>query len=69
MRKHHSLPSTLIVRWLTAWTYMLRAMAAYVLPRHDPARYWQHVRATLHPDRGEGLREAAADYNRGGPRL
>jgi len=69
MRKHHSALSALAVRWLTAWTYALRALAAYVLPRHDPARYWQHVRATLHPDRGEGLREAAADYNRGGPRL
>jgi N-acetylglucosaminyl-diphospho-decaprenol L-rhamnosyltransferase len=69
MRKHHSLPSALVVRWLTAWTYAVRAMAAYALPRHDPARYWQHVEATLHPDRGEGLREAAADYNRGGLRL
>ena len=69
MRKHHSLPAVLAVRWLTAWTYTVRAIVAYALPRHDPARYWQHVRATLHPERGEGLREAAADYNRGGPRL
>jgi GT2 family glycosyltransferase len=69
MRKHHSLPSVLAVRWLTAWTYALRALAACALPRHDPARYWQHVRATLRPDEGEGLREAAADWNRGGPRL
>jgi N-acetylglucosaminyl-diphospho-decaprenol L-rhamnosyltransferase len=69
MRKHHSVLAALLVRWLTAWTYALRALAAYVLPRHDPARYWQHVRATLHPERGEGLREAAADYNRGGLRL
>jgi len=69
MRKHHSALSALLVRWLTAWTYALRALAAYALPRHDPARYWQHVRATLHPERGEGLREAAADWNRGGTRL
>lgn len=69
MRKHHSVVSALLVRWLTAWTYALRALAAYALPRHDPARYWQHVRATMHPNRGEGLREAAADYNRGGLRL
>jgi N-acetylglucosaminyl-diphospho-decaprenol L-rhamnosyltransferase len=68
MRKHHSLPATLIVRWLTAWTYAMRALAAYLLPGHDPARYWHHVRATLRPQEGEGLREAAADYNRG-PRL
>jgi GT2 family glycosyltransferase len=69
MRKHHSVLAALLVRWLTAWTYALRAIAAYALPGHDPARYWQHVRATLHPERGEGLREAAADYNRGGLRL
>jgi GT2 family glycosyltransferase len=69
MRKHHSLAAALAVRWLTAWTYALRALAAYTLPRHDPERYWQHVRATLHPSRGEGLREAAADYNQGGHRL
>ena len=65
MRKHHSAFSALLVRWLTAWTYAVRAAAANVLPDHDPARYWQHVRATLHPERGEGLREAAADWNRG----
>ncbi len=69
MRKHHSRLSAMLVRWLTAWTYALRALAAYALPGHDPQRYWQHVRATLHPDRGEGLREAAADYNAGGHRL
>ena len=40
-----------------------------MLPRHDPRRYWFHVHATLHPDEGEGLREAARDYNVGGTRL
>jgi N-acetylglucosaminyl-diphospho-decaprenol L-rhamnosyltransferase len=69
MRKHHSRLSAMLVRWLTAWTYALRATAACLLPGHDPARYWQHVGATLHPDRGEGLREAAADWNQGGVRL
>ncbi len=69
MRKHHSRLSAAIVRWLTAWTYAVRALVATVLPRHDPKRYWTHVEATLHPDRGEGLREAALDYNRGGRRL
>ena len=34
-------------------------------PRHDPRRYWRHVTATLHPSRGEGLREAASEHNRG----
>ena len=52
------------MRWLTAWSYALRALGALVLPGHSPRRYWRHVTATLHPERGEGLREAAEDYNR-----
>ena len=52
------------MRWLTAWPYALRALAALVLPGHSPRRYWRHVTATLRPDRGEGLREAADAYNR-----
>jgi N-acetylglucosaminyl-diphospho-decaprenol L-rhamnosyltransferase len=66
MRKHHSAAGARAVRWLTAWSYALRALAAPALPGHDPRRYWRHVTATLHPDRGEGLREAAAEYNRAG---
>ena len=69
MRKHHSRISAALVRWLTAWTYSLRAIAATVLPGHNAARYRAHARASLHPDQGEGLREAALDYNRGGRRL
>ena len=69
MRKHHSRISAALVRWLTAWTYSLRAIAATFLPGHNAARYRAHARASLHPDRGEGLREAALDYNRGGRRL
>ena len=68
MRKHHSPAAALAVRVLTAWTYALRTLAACVLPGHDPRRYWRHVTATLRPGRGEGLREAALDHNRG-PRL
>ncbi len=64
MRKHHSRAAALTVRLLTAWTYALRALAALALPGHSPERYWRHVTATLWPRRGEGLREAAADYNR-----
>jgi N-acetylglucosaminyl-diphospho-decaprenol L-rhamnosyltransferase len=63
MRKHHSAAAARTVRWLTAWSYALRALAALALPGHSPARYWLHVTATLHPERGEGLREAAAEYN------
>jgi GT2 family glycosyltransferase len=59
MRKHHAPGAARAVRWLTAWTYALRALAAVALPGHDPRRYWRHVTATLRPARGEGLREAA----------
>jgi N-acetylglucosaminyl-diphospho-decaprenol L-rhamnosyltransferase len=65
MHKHHSPLAAALVRWLTAWTYALRAVAALVVPGHSPRRYWRHVTATLRPRSGEGLREAAADYNRG----
>jgi GT2 family glycosyltransferase len=64
MRKHHPPAQALAVRWLTAWSYALRALAALALPGHDPRRYWRHVTATLMPGRGEGLREAADAYNR-----
>jgi N-acetylglucosaminyl-diphospho-decaprenol L-rhamnosyltransferase len=64
MRKHHSRATALAVRWLTAWAYALRALAALALPGHDPRRYWRHVTAALMPGRGEGLREAAEELNR-----
>jgi N-acetylglucosaminyl-diphospho-decaprenol L-rhamnosyltransferase len=64
MRKHHSAGSARAVRWLTAWSYAVRALVALALPGHSPKRYWRHVTATLWPARGEGLREAAARYNR-----
>jgi N-acetylglucosaminyl-diphospho-decaprenol L-rhamnosyltransferase len=64
MRKHHSAAAARAVRWLTAWTYGLRALAALLAPGHSPRRYWRHVTAALMPGRGEGLREAAEEYNR-----
>jgi N-acetylglucosaminyl-diphospho-decaprenol L-rhamnosyltransferase len=64
MRKHHSHSAALAVRWLTAWSYGVRAFAALLLPGHSPKRYWRHVTASLWPSRGAGLREAAAAYNR-----
>jgi N-acetylglucosaminyl-diphospho-decaprenol L-rhamnosyltransferase len=64
MRKHHSPAAAWAVRWLTAWPYALRALAALALPGHSPRRYWRHALASIHPNRGEGLREAARDYNR-----
>jgi len=63
MRKHHSAAAARAVRWLTAWSYAVRALAALALPGHDARRYRRHVTATLHPERGEGLREAAAAHN------
>ena len=70
MRKHHSLAAARAVRWLTAWSYAVRALVALMLPGHmggrDANRYWRHVTATLRPDCGEGMREAAAAYNRAG---
>jgi N-acetylglucosaminyl-diphospho-decaprenol L-rhamnosyltransferase len=69
MRKHHSPAAARAVQLLTAWTYACRALAAVVLPGHDPRRYWRHVTATLHPERGEGLREAAYERHAGGRRL
>ena len=65
MRKHHSASAATAVRVLTAWAYAVRSLAALALPGHDPRRYWRHVTATLRPDRGEGLREAAVEHNRG----
>ena len=63
MRAHHGRVAALTVRWLTAWSYLLRSVAAVALPGHDPARYRAHAAATLRPARGEGLAEAAAAYN------
>jgi N-acetylglucosaminyl-diphospho-decaprenol L-rhamnosyltransferase len=64
MRKHHSAFSAALVRWLTAWSYGVRAAVAAVLPGHDPKRYAKHVSATLFPRSGEGLAEAAEEFNR-----
>jgi len=63
MRKHHAAAAARAVRWLTAWSYALRALAASLLPGHSARRYWRHVTASLWPRRGEGVREAAARYN------
>jgi N-acetylglucosaminyl-diphospho-decaprenol L-rhamnosyltransferase len=65
MRKHHSAGAAAAVRVLTAWAYAVRSVVAIALPGHDPRRYWRHVTATLRPERGEGLREAAIEHNRG----
>jgi hypothetical protein len=63
MRKHHSAPAAALCRVLWAWSYVPRALAATVLPGHDPRRYWLHARQALRPAHGEGMREAAEAYN------
>jgi N-acetylglucosaminyl-diphospho-decaprenol L-rhamnosyltransferase len=57
MRKHHGRAAAAIVRLLSALPYLPRALAALVLPGHDPRWYLLHARKALRP-RGEGLREA-----------
>jgi hypothetical protein len=64
MRKHHGGAAAFAVRVLTAWAYAVRAVAAVVAPGHDPARYRLHALQALLPARGEGIREAAVEYNR-----
>lgn len=65
MRKHHGRLVAALARPLAAWPYLVRALAAVVLPRHDPARYLLHARQALMPSRGEGIREAAERANAG----
>jgi hypothetical protein len=62
--RKHRLPLTRLA-WKLCWTwsYLVRALAALVLPGHDPRRYWLHARQQLWPGLGEGIREAADAYN------
>ncbi|GAC1441008.1 MAG: glycosyltransferase family 2 protein [Solirubrobacteraceae bacterium] len=60
MRKHHGPRAAWLVRWLTAWPYLLRAIAAVLLPGHDPRRYLAHARAAIRPQAGLGLEDEAA---------
>ena len=64
MRKHHTRAVTLVMRALSAWTYLVRALFAGVLPGHAPRRYLLHARQALAPWRGIGLRETAEARNR-----
>ena len=64
LRKHVGRVQAFLLRPLLAWPYLLRALAAIVLPGHSPRRYWLHARQALLPGRGEGIREAAEAHNR-----
>ncbi len=64
LRKHHTAPARVAVRALGVWFYLVRALAALALPGHDPRRYLLQATQELVPSRGEGIREAAEEYNR-----
>jgi GT2 family glycosyltransferase len=64
MRKHHGGAQAAVVRVLTAFAYAVRALVAIFIPGHDAARYRLHAVQALFPNRGEGIREAAEEYNR-----
>jgi GT2 family glycosyltransferase len=64
MRKHHGVLPAALVRVLTAFTYALRALAALVLPGRSARRFAWHAYHSLFPRRGEGIREAADEFNR-----
>jgi len=59
MRKHHGPGAARAVRWLTAWSYAARALAATVIPGQPAKVYWAHARQALHPERGESIRDRA----------
>jgi N-acetylglucosaminyl-diphospho-decaprenol L-rhamnosyltransferase len=63
LRKHHGPLTRMAVRALGAWFYAACALAATITPGHDPRRYALNARQELWPRRGEGIREAAAEYN------
>ena len=63
LRKHMSRSGRFVVRALGMWFYLAVAAAALVLPGRDPRRYLLHLRQELFPWRGEGISEAAAEYN------
>ncbi len=62
LRKHHPWLAP-IARPLSALPYLLRAAVALALPGHDPGWYMLHARQALRPGSGEGLREAAEEFN------
>jgi N-acetylglucosaminyl-diphospho-decaprenol L-rhamnosyltransferase len=57
MRKHHGRAAALTVRFLTAWSYAVRALAAAVLPSQPARIYWAHARQALLPNHGESIRD------------
>jgi hypothetical protein len=58
MRKHHGRAAAALVRLLSAWPYLVRAVV------FRNRRFLLHARRALRPWRGEGIREAAEERNR-----
>jgi N-acetylglucosaminyl-diphospho-decaprenol L-rhamnosyltransferase len=63
-RKHGLTATRLVWKACWTWAYLVRALAAVLVPGHDPRRYLLHARQELFPRRGEGIREAAEAHNR-----
>ena len=63
-RKHGLTGTRLVWKACWTWAYLARALAAVLLPGHDPRRYLLHARQELFPGRGEGIRDAAEAHNR-----
>jgi N-acetylglucosaminyl-diphospho-decaprenol L-rhamnosyltransferase len=59
MLKYHSSGAARAVRWLTAWSYAVRAVVAMVIPGQPAAIYRAHARQALHPERGESIKDRA----------
>ncbi len=59
MRLHHGPGAARAVRWLTAWSYGVRALAATLIPGQPAAVYRAHTRQALHPERGESIKDRA----------
>jgi GT2 family glycosyltransferase len=59
MLKHHGSGAARAVRWLTAWSYAVRALAATVIPGQPAAVYRAHAHQALHPERGESIKDRA----------
>jgi N-acetylglucosaminyl-diphospho-decaprenol L-rhamnosyltransferase len=57
MRKHHGPGAARAVRWLTAWSYAVRAVVAAVIPGQPADVYRAHARQALHPERGESIKD------------
>ena len=63
LRRHAGPRAAVLMRPLLAFPYVIRALAALVLPGRDPRRMWMHASQALRPRRGEGIREAAEAHN------